>query len=471
MGRFLTSRAVQPSTPLAGGSSAVASSPPPPASAAPFAKLTVPRRWALQAAPSAKPANPSPSASQILGCYAVGAYLVSGYATDISLHLLGGKPYLSVVAGLATFVLFALSMAPLRALESKIGRLWLFMMVWLIVDIPFSRWPSGSLDLLDGYLPKAHLILFFICAFALTVHQCRSLFYINALGSFSLLLACLAYGAEDGGGRFVIPDSILSSGPNDLGFQLVVCIGFFVFLMLERRPVLRLLGAGGLLADLYFLMKTSSRGSAVACIAMMIACFLFTRFRVKLMLISIPLLAILPMISGNMLHRLSLIFSDPDLIESESAQDAGAVGSQVERQELLKASLKYMVTRPLSGVGPGQFADSYWRDSKKEGKHVASLGTHNSYTQLGAECGLPVFFCYAGVIILCIHSNYRLYKSTVDNPELRDIMQMSFCLFLGSIGLATNALFHHMAYSVYVPLFGGLSVCLQLMAKPYLQRK
>jgi O-antigen ligase len=124
----------------------------------------------------------------------------------------------------------------------------------------------------------------------------------------------------------------------------------------------------------------------------------------------------------------------------------------------------------LSGVGPGQFADAYWADAKKEGKHVASLGTHNSYTQVGAEGGLPVFFCYAGVIILCIRSNYRLYRGAMDDPKLRDIMQMSFCLFLATIGLATNAIFHHMAYSMHVPVLGGLSICLQLIAKPYLQR-
>src|SRR5882762_8490903 len=94
MGRFLTSRAVQPVPVPAGRSSAVATKP----------------AVAVATAPPSKPAItiPTPSVIQVLGCYVAGAYVVSGYATDVSLHLLGEKPYLSVISGLATLVLFAL---------------------------------------------------------------------------------------------------------------------------------------------------------------------------------------------------------------------------------------------------------------------------------------------------------------------------------------------------------------------------
>jgi len=57
--------------------------------------------------------------------------------------------------------------------------------------------------------------------------------------------------------------------------------------------------------------------------------------------------------------------------------------SAQQRKELLFKSLKVTVRHPLFGVGPGNF----------EVVSGAWDVTHNSYTQISAEGGIPAFFC------------------------------------------------------------------------------
>ena len=406
-----------------------------------------------------------------LGVWMLAVYIVSGYATDIMLHLAGAKPYLSTVTGVAVALLYLASGRAFRAWQTTQGKLWLFLTIWLVIDIPFSHWPGGSYELLSSYLPKIHVILLFMCALAIRIEDCRVLIYAIVTGSFALLFESFAYGAADDSGRFCIPDSIVFSNPNDLGLQLVFCVGFFVYLMLNKGWISRFFGIAGFTAGFYYMLKTGSRGSLVACGAMALFCVLFTKYRFKVVLLALPLSMIVVSMPGDTLHRLTLILLNPTEGTGATAQDEASIESQMERQELLRASIHYMFTHPVFGVGPGQFSDFRYADMKQSGKHVASLGTHNSYTQIGAECGIPAFLCFAGVVLVSIRSNYRLYKQSERDPELQSVNQMAFCMTLVAIGYGVNAVFHHNAYSAFAPTLGGLSSILYLAATPIIQAR
>src|SRR6266700_734580 len=146
-------------------------------------------------------AAPARSAGMKLGVIMLGLYIVSGYATDLLLLSAGAKPYLSAIAGVCAMIAFLISGHSLRALETKQGKLWCFLTIWLIAGIPFSHWPGGSYHVLAAYIPKIHLILFFICALAITVEDCTILVLANAAGCFALLFECWRYGTADDSGR------------------------------------------------------------------------------------------------------------------------------------------------------------------------------------------------------------------------------------------------------------------------------
>jgi O-antigen ligase len=95
--------------------------------------------------------------------------------------------------------------------------------------------------------------------------------------------------------------------------------------------------------------------------------------------------------------------------------------------------------------------------------HTPWLGTHNSYTQISSECGIPALIFYAAVIVFCLRSNFRLYLRTRDRPAHRELAALSRCLLAGTCVYAVSAFFFHMAYSADLPLLAGFTVALQLV--------
>jgi O-antigen ligase len=135
---------------------------------------------------------------------------------------------------------------------------------------------------------------------------------------------------------------------------------------------------------------------------------------------------------------------------------------------MFKKSLHYTFTHPLLGVGPDQFAVAVSGDASKQGVRAAWLGTHNSYTQVSSECGIPAFICYCAVLVLTFGTNWRLYKRSRDNPTLKDVANLSFCLLAGVLVYAVSTFFFHIAYSGGLPTLSGFTVALQLAAEPLL---
>src|SRR6266478_2052770 len=102
----------------------------------------------------------------------------------------------------------------------------------------------------------------------------------------------------------------------------------------------------------------------------------------------------------------------------------------MQRQKLLRTSIVLAITNPLFGVGPGQFAVKVAGEQEKKGEHADWLGTHNSYTEVASEAGLPAFIFYLATIVTCIRMNYRLFQRSRNRPGLESIAGLSFCMFL-----------------------------------------
>jgi O-antigen ligase len=119
----------------------------------------------------------------------------------------------------------------------------------------------------------------------------------------------------------------------------------------------------------------------------------------------------------------------------------------------------------LFGVGPDQFAAAVNQDAAGAGRQVPWLGTHNTYTQVSSECGIPALIFYLAVIGLCLRSNLRLYRLTRDVPAYGEVAALSRCLLAGTLVFAVSAFFFHMAYSPYLPSLAGFTVALHLAAR------
>jgi O-antigen ligase len=418
-------------------------------------------------APAAKlMADQAPSRAADIGLAALCVYLVAPLVQDITTQAFHFKPYLNVLSLAVVAAAFLAGGNALRGLKSRTGVYWLAFLLFAVLAIPFSYWPGGSATMIFGFFWRGYLIFFWLCAFALNYAQCRMVMLANIAAAVLLLIDCAMFGATYEGGRLGIPYSDFYANSNDLALQLLVSVGFFAYLALQPRLPMRLAGIAGMGASGYFMLKTASRGGLVACFVFVVILVVFSRQRIIWMAVSIPALAIgLALMPAATLHRYTLVLVDPESADANT-QDQQSIDSQIERTQLMKTALRYTFTHPLFGVGPGEFMDAVWVDEHRKGKHPAALGTHNTYLEVSSECGLPAFFCYLAVVLACIHVNYRTYRNARQSEALADAGRMAFCMFATSVGFAVNIFFHHLAYSGYLPLLGGMTVCLSMVAPP-----
>jgi len=385
--------------------------------------------------------------------------ILSPYIQDLTLRL-GFKPYLSIACLVILPVAFIASGRAFRGLQSGAGKAWLGFLVFATLAIPFSYWRGDSFHFVWSFVSKSLSIFFFMCAFATSGRLFRWVVTTNIITAVLLLINCAAFGEYNSIGRMFLPGSYLFENSNDLALALLIDMGFFYYLVLRPGKLTRALGGAGMLACLYFILKTGSRGGFLALGVFLVVLFFFSRNRLTWAAVGFPVLALsLVLTPGSLMHRFTLILWQPELSQAQSESDIAAIESQQERQDLIKKAVSYTLAHPILGVGPGQFANAVWGDEHQEGKVSPALGTHNTYLEVSSECGVPAFLFYVAVVLACIWGNYKGLKRFRQRPDLADPARLSYCLLAISAGFAVSIFFHHMAYTITLPLLSGLTVC------------
>jgi O-antigen ligase len=409
------------------------------------------------------PSQPGPIATAGFVLFCV--YLLSGFANDWALHLFGSKAYLSTVTLLLLPLAWLFSGKASRGFHSRTGRCWIAFLLWLLLAAPFSIWRGGSAALIVNYVPRAYFCFFYTCSFVTSLRRCRQLMYVQIASGAALLVSCAIFG-DSSETRLRIPSSLFFGNSNDLALALLLAISSFLFLL--TRPTIgpRLAGGAGILLAAFYAFQTGSRGSVIAASSMFGLIFWLSRHKWKVLALALAVFVALfgAAIAGapsSTLHRLSLLLDDPATSLFETSADLASLASQQQRHDVFYISLRYTLMHPLFGVGPDQFPNAVQQDAARSGRHTQWLGTHNSYTQISSECGIPALIFYAAVIVFCLRSNLRLYLATRDRPEHHELAALSRCLLAGTCVYAVSAFFFHMAYSADLPMLSGFSVALQ----------
>jgi O-antigen ligase len=225
--------------------------------------------------------------------------------------------------------------------------------------------------------------------------------------------------------------------------------------MLKKAVALPLIGL-----SFVYLLRTGSRGCLIGALAYGVLVFLFSRNKALVVALGLGAAAV------GILANPSAPFSRLTTFDNVSTS-AGL--STLQRKELFMRSIQETISHPLFGVGPGQFAVAVAGESEKRGEHASWLGTHNSYTHVSAECGVPALVCYCAVIVFCFILNYRMFAATRNNPTNARITALSFTFLSGIVVYSTTTMFFHMAYSGVLPILAGLTLALYFSAKSVLE--
>ncbi len=224
------------------------------------------------------------------------------------------------------------------------------------------------------------------------------------------------------------------SNPNDLALAIVISLPLcLALLFLARNGIWKAAWALAMLVMLYAVFLTGSRGGFISLIvtaAVSLWEFAIRGRRRYLLVLAALVGVILWQSSSGMLGgRLKGTFDEKD-------DAASAYGSAMERQQLFWRSIEVTKEHPLFGIGPGNFevVSGSW--------HV----THNSFTQLTAEGGVPALILYV-LIMWCGFESLRATKRLARRQN--ESRLLAGALRASLVGYIVGSVFSSAAYQFF----------------------
>jgi putative inorganic carbon (HCO3(-)) transporter len=206
-------------------------------------------------------------------------------------------------------------------------------------------------------------------------------------------------------GRLQTVLSGMYGNPNDLAVVIDLSLPLCLALALTTTSYWKKLAwTVAMLAMIYTVFLTASRAGALALVAVTLVGLwqLGVKSRRFYLLLLVPVAVfVIWLYSGNSLRER---FEQTNINAAANNRDTEASGSAQQRKELLFQSLRVTAQHPLFGVGPGNFVivSGVW--------HV----THNSFTQMSSEGGIPAFLLYVLILWRGIANlrDVRKYRKT-----------------------------------------------------------
>jgi O-antigen ligase len=356
---------------------------------------------------------------------------------------------LAKIAGILALVAFAFSLGKIRQRLPNEVILVILLTAQLFVTVPMSPvWRGGALNTTLDFAKIVVIVPVMVMAVN-TATRLRRLLFIQA-ASVATISAVAVWKGHMSGGRLAGVLNGNYSNPNDLALAIVISLPLsLALLFLSRNVASKVAWAVATLVMAYAVFLTGSRGGFLALAVSTAVClweFAIRGRRTYLVAIVAFVGVVLCLSSSTMLsNRLKGTF------DSEN-DAASAYGSAEQRQYLFWRSLEVTAEHPLFGVGPGNFPiiSDVWRV------------THNSYTQMSSEGGIPALILYVMVLWAGFKNLKRTRKLSDSNKEVK--------LFTGALhaslaGFMVGSLFASYAYQFFPYFLVSYTTVLLRIAK------
>ncbi|MBV9183184.1 MAG: O-antigen ligase family protein [Acidobacteria bacterium] len=336
-----------------------------------------------------------------------------------------------ITGGLAVIaLLFGLGSRPQTRRFPIELRLMAALLFWECLATAFAWWKAGALNVILDRSSKTLIVGVLVSMVVTTLPRLRKLMYVQAGAVAAMtLVSVLLYRGE---GRMGGVLGGVFDNPNDLAINISLnwplCL---MFLLRTRSKLSKILWGLGLLIMIRGLMLTFSRTGFLALGAAILFCLIEFGVRQKRFYLigvtGILVVGALFFTPAGYSARMSSIVG-----ESDVGRD-----SQEERKELLNTSLRVTAHHPLLGIGPGNF-ESFTRSW-----HV----THNTYTELTSECGIPALIIFLLIVRAAFKNLKKVRKQPFyADPEVRLIVGG---LWASLPGYLVGAFFASTAYQLF----------------------
>jgi O-antigen ligase len=312
--------------------------------------------------------------------------------------------HLAKVLGIVAIVAF---LGELGSARTRWPRecIYLFLLLGqMFLTVPFSPiWRGGAFKVTRDFANVVPMILVIALAVNTLPRLRRLLFWQAAAVAVIALIAVVKF--RHAGGRL---EGVLNgnyANPNDFALAVVIALPIcLAFMLRTRNNLVKMTWLGSIAAMTYSVVLTASRAGILAfAVAMVVALWHFSvkgRYRYLLVMLGgFALCALL--LGGHQLKDRYEAIVNPQTYRS-------AYGSAEQREALLKKSIIASFKYPIFGLGPGNF------NTYSGNWHV----THNTYTQMSSETGLPGFILYMMILSCAIRNLQRAKRLTRRGTEL-----------------------------------------------------
>lgn len=395
-----------------------------------------------------------------MGFYAVMWFVFIRFSliSEIMTEIMGARAFMVMFFGPPTIVLCILSGGLIRTFRTKQAVFYGSYLLWLVLTIPFSVWKGGTVSLLKSAFLTEFSMFFMVAGLVYTLRDVDLIAQAISLAGSVDVLALLAFG-HSGNGRFSMPFGTLQN-PNDLAIHLIVILPFVLrTLAISGSWGWRLVGIPTFFMGLYFVFLTGSR-TAVLVLAV-IALFVFVRASMSQRMVLVGVTVVTLVVSVFLVPKVTLqryltIFGGQPAEIVDVHEYEGAIGSTEARKNLLRNSLRLTLENPIFGVGPGMFSVGDADQAKGDGRKASWQVTHNTYTEVSSESGLPAFFLFCGSLVSSMWGLNRILVQARRRGADSILAKMSFYLLLSTFGFSACIFFGSMAYRYYMPSLIGL---------------
>jgi len=372
------------------------------------------------------------------------------YVTHVNLYLL-------YLFGIPTLLGVALAGGIRKTLGGRPAIYWCLFAAWMVVGAPMSTWKGGSVSALIPYFRTVFPLLFVVAGLTLTWKECRSMMLAIAAGGVVIMTAAKMF--QDTGDRYgdrLALEFGTISDANDYAVHLIFILPFVIWVGLTAKfKPLRAAAWAATCFALLLILRTASRGALVALAVGVVYWIIRGTMGQRLVLLAagpVAAIALIAFVPKSSLVRIVSFSSD----ESNASQEA--LESSQLRKYLLEQSIIYTFEHPVFGVGLAQFSAFEGENTKSLGTHGYWHNTHNSYTQVSSECGLPALGFYVAAVLSTFLLLNRTYRKACTRPEYREIRYATFCLMLSLVGYCAGSTFVNFAYFMYLPVLTGLAI-------------
>ena len=395
---------------------------------------------------------------------AIFVFLLFGRLTDLYFWYL----HLPLIFSVSCLLFVPFSGNVSSTLSSRIGKSLLLLTVWFFAAVPLSFWRADSLDLLTNIWLKSLMTFVLIGCLTFSLDQTMHLIRIIACSLLLTAVMALTHGVVFDG-RLFLPQG-LYSGPNEVAGAMVLgCIYWWFIVHDPASSTLRkALGFPVMVFMLYVMGKTGSRAALVALAVVAVA--VFRRYSAGQRIIFLVIVALLGLgslvfVPDSLRSRYYTFLSVDQQEDFSSAAEfttqMQAIGSTSARLYYLRTSLMLTLKNPIFGVGPNQFASLEHVVAVERGALKGKWqGTHNSFTQVSSEAGIPALAFYIACLVFCWKDLTAVERGLAPFRDLRarSVKTAARTLRLALLCYMVFNCFEHVAYSHFLPSLAGLIV-------------